>query len=513
MATIVSKKRALEIWKPFHKMVASGQDVDYDESEEAKDARINMLLGNFEKFAKYYFPKVCKADFAKWQLDYAKHVEEHEVCHVALKISRDMAKSSVTFMLVMYEYFRGNIKSLGYFSHTQTQAEMLLSAVRIAFQKNEALRHDFGNRINYGSWATNRFVTTDGVSFRAIGAGQNPRGEKNEDADRFDWQIFDDFDDPEVCRSVDRLDNHWKYVLGDCFAAFHVSGRRKIIFLNNKIAEDCIIERVYNHFKGMKNAFLKTINLTKGTATSPGKSNWPQAYSDEQCKDMIDLVGDEADTEYFNDPRELGRSFQKEWIQYKKMPALSRYKILLAYLDGGFKKGKTADTKALVLLGWHEGEYHLKKCYVDNVTINSMIAWHYDLKKWLESKNATAMWYMEEVFLLSLLHEHFDAAIEKYGFRIPMIGDKRKKPDKDLRISNIAGYFERGKFFFDEELKNDRYTNRLIKQFLKFRPGSRSKEKDGPDATEGAIHIINHYAASAKGEIKIGRNKKSKHKL
>lgn len=513
MATIVSKKKALELWKPFYKMVATGQDVDFDESEHAKEIRIELLLQDFEKFAKYYFPNVCKADFAKWQLDYAEHVSTHEVCHVALKISRDMAKSSVTFMLVMYEYYRGNIKSLGYFAHTQTQAEMLLSAIKIAFQKNEALKHDFGNRINYGSWATNRFVTTDGVSFRAIGAGQNPRGEKNEDADRFDWQIFDDFDDPEVCRSIDRLDNNWKYVLGDCFAAFHVSGRRKIIGLNNKIAEDCIIERMYTHFKGMKNAFLRTINLTKGTATSPGKSNWPQAYNDEQCKDMIDLVGDEADTEYFNDPKELGKSFQKEWIQYKKMPALSRYKILVAYLDGGFKIGKSADTKALLLIGFFEGEYHVRKCYVENASIEAMISWHYDLWNWLKEKNAAAIWYMEEVFLLSLLHDHFDAAVQKYGFRIPMIGDKRKKPNKDLRIQNMAGFFERGKVFFDDELREDRHQKRLIQQFLKFRPGSTSKEKDGPDAFEGAVHIVNQFAMQMQGVIKIGKNFKSKHKL
>jgi hypothetical protein len=120
---------------------------------------------------------------------------------------------------------------------------------------------------------------------------------------------------------------------------------------------------------------------------------------------------------------------------------------------------------------------------------------------------------MEEVFLLSLLHDHFDAATDRYGFRIPMLGDKRKKPDKDLRIANTAGYFERSKVFFDEDLKEDRYTQRLIQQYLKFRVGVRNNEKDGPDAMEGAFHLINYMKASSQGDLNIIPRHKSKYKI
>lgn len=487
--------------------------IDFLETPDQKATRITMLLGDFEKFCYYYFPGITKAKFAKWHKKYFKHVIKFDRCRVALEVHRDGAKSSVTAMLIIFLYYNKKIRSLGYFSHIQTQAEMLLSAVKIAFEKNDSLIHDFGNRQSRGYWTGTRFVTNDGVSFRAVGAGQNPRGEKNEDSDRFDVLVFDDFDDPEVCRNPERIDNNWKYVLGDCFGALHVSGPQRIIGINNKIAPDCIISRLSKHFKRQPNNLIMRVNLTTGSASAPGTSNWPEAYTDEQCHEMIDLLAEEAETEYFNEPSLKGTTFQKEWMQFKKMPPLSHYKIAVAYLDGGFKKSKTSDTKALIYMGAMGDEYHFKKVYVDNVTVETMISWHYDLDQHIKKKHGGTMWYMEEVFLLSLLHDHFDAAEKTYGYRISMRGDKRNKPDKDLRISNISGYFERGKIFFDEELKDCRYTQRLIQQFIKFRVGVRNNEKDGPDATEGAIQIINEMKVIAMGEITISHSRPNKFKI
>ena len=495
----VFEKDSIRKWDSYYKNIKKSRNIDYNESEADKRKRIATLELNFFDWAKYYFPNICKAEFAKWHKQYTKYVIENDQCYAAIMVSRDMAKSSVSMLLVMYLYYRGEFKSLGYFSHIQTQAEMLLAGIKVAFEKNEALMRDYGNQIGT-TWTTNKFITSKGVSFRAVGAGQNPRGEKNEDADRFDFQIFDDFDDPEVCRNPERLDNHWKYVLGDCFPAMHVSGKRRIIFLNNKIDEDCIIHRATEHGKAIKNALLVKVNLVDKN----GMSNWPEAFTNEQCKEMLALVGDEAETEYMNNPSKRGTQFKKDWFVFKKMPPLNQYKALVAYLDGGFKKTKTSDTKALILLGMHNGEIHIRKVYVDNVSIETMISWHYDLYEILKHKNATGVFYMEEVFLLSMLHDHFDAAVPKYGFRLPIIGDKRKKPDKDLRIANTAGYFERGNIFFDEAIKDDRGTKRLIQQYLRFRVGLTNIEKDGPDAVEGGIHLLQNVFRNNGNGISVG---------
>lgn len=498
------EKIALRKWESYIKGFRYSGNIDYFEDDAQKHSRISTLESSFTAWAKYYFPNVCKSEFADWHKKYAKYVIDNPQSYASIQVSRDMAKSSVTALLFLYLYYKNEFKSLGYFSHIQAQAEMLLNAFKVAFEKNEGLIRDYGSQIG-AFWTSTKFVTVRGVSFRAIGAGQNPRGEKNEDADRFDVQIFDDFDDPEVCRNPERLDNHWKYVLGDCFPAMHVSGKRRIVFLNNKIDEDCIIHRASEHAKTIKNSLVIKVNLVN----KQGKSNWPEAYTDEQCKEMIALVADEAETEYMNNPSKKGTTFKKEWFTFRKLPPLNRYKMLVAYLDGGFKKTKTSDTKALVCLGMIDGEIHVRKVYVDNVSIETMIGWHYDLDRFLKAGNATCMYYMEEVFLLGLLHDHFDAAAKTHGFRIPVIGDKRKKPDKDLRISNTAGYFERNNIIFDESLKDDRYMKRLMTQYLRFRMGLQNIEKDGPDAMEGGIHLLQTIFRYTSTEISIGQRQKS----
>ena len=511
--TKLKDREALKRWQEFSNSFSTPVDDSLNENDTEKHKRIKRLLGNFEEFSYYYFPRITKAKFAKWHKKFTKYLIEvnYDLNIAVIKVARDMAKSSVTALLIVFLYFNGEFKSLAMFSYNEYQAIDLLAPVKIALEQNERLIADFGNRRGVSGWSDKKFTTIDGVKFAAFGAGQSPRGGKTVDSDRFDFEIFDDFDHPEVCENPARLDKNWKYVLGDCFPAMHVSGKKRVLFLNNKIAEDCIIERMWKHakanFKG--SALCITVNLID----SEGRSNWPEAYTDKQCQEMIILAEDEADTEYLNDPKAKGTEFKKEWMQFKKLPPLSRYKILIAYLDGGFKKTKTSDTKALVLVGFMEGEYHIHKAYVDNTSIGGMIAWHYDLWNYLKQKNATAVWFMEEVFLLGLLHDHFDDAIKEYGFRIPMIGDKRKKPDKDLRIGNIAGYFERGKVWFDKSLEEDRYTKRLIKQFTNFKKGVRNNEKDGPDATEGAICLINEQVSNITGGVETGRRHKSKHKL
>lgn len=469
---------------------AASEDVKINESREQKEARKKKLLKDFTKFAPYYFPKVCKSPFAKWHIRFANFMLKHCRALAVLMIARDQAKSSVTSMLIVFLYLNNEIKALGYFSHSEKQATLLLKAVKTALEKNQRIIDDFGKQRG-ARWQDDWFITKSGATFRAFGAGQNPRGGKDdEEANRFDTLIFDDFDDPEVCRNAERLDNHWKYVQGDCFGALHVSGKRRIIFLNNKIDEDCIIKRAYDLAKSLEDT-QNVLKLKVNLLDKNGEPTWPEAYTKQQCNEMIALMEDEADTEYFNNPSIKGKEFQKEMFQFKKLPPLSSYKYLVSYLDGGFKKTEYSDTKGLILIGLMNGEYHIHWVRVRNASKVEQVDWHYQLHEFLVQHNASAQMWMEEVFLLDMLYENFAEAAkpENYGFQIPIRGDKRKKPDKDLRIAATAGAYERGKVFFDSRLEHDRDCKELIRQYLRFRVGSKTK-KDGIDAAEGGMHKL-----------------------
>ncbi len=98
--------------------------------------------------------------------------------------------------------------------------------------------------------------------------------------------------------------------------------------------------------------------------------------------------------------------------------------------------------------------------------------------------------YMEEVFLTDLIYEDFDAARKIRGYTLHLEGDKRKKPDKRLRIKSTLGVFKRKKFIIDERLEDDPDWITCKRQYLKFTVTGKYK-CDGPDAIEGGLFLLN----------------------
>lgn len=507
------EREALRSWDQFRKDFESSGEIDLLETPEQQRKRIARLEADPFEWFKYYFPKVCKSDFAPWHRKAVPYIIQHWEAYFTGKICRDFAKSSILSMTLLFLYFKKEFRMLGYVSYTSDQAERLLSPVKAALDFNEKLRHDYGNRVGLVDWTGAYFKTNDGVIFRALGAGQSPRGGKTDDGDRYDIFVFDDIDDEETCRNPERLDNRWKWIEGACFGALHISGKRRLIFINNKIDEDSIIQRAEDHAKTIKQDLTtKPLCMTVNLTDKRGNSNWPSAYTKEQCKAMVALLGAEADTEYYNDPKLRGKEFKKEWFVFKRLPPLSSYKYILSYHDGGFKNTKTSDTKALILIGMKNQEYHIHKVYCGPTSMNGAAEWHYDLNEFLQGKGTTCPMYMEEVFLLDLMYDTFDRVAKTKGFRIPIQGDTRKKPDKDIRIAASAGHFERANVYFDERLRHDRHTHQLIEQYLKFRVGARSK-KDGPDAVEGGMFLLRNMISFSPEMMTTFHSGSNKYKL
>jgi hypothetical protein len=183
----------------------------------------------------------------------------------------------------------------------------------------------------------------------------------------------------------------------------------------------------------------------------------------------------------------------------------------VAYLDPGFKKTATSDSKCLILVGMVPGELHVRKVFCGKASIEEMIEWCYTMHEYVKHHHGAYRLKMEEVFLQSLLYKDFAAAaLKKYP--LPVSGDTRKKPDKDARIEAMSGHFERATVWFDEDIKEDHHTQALIEQFLNFEPGVKTL-KDGPDAFEGAVHILEQGVFLTAEDVDHGNYAHSKHKI
>ena len=80
--------------------------------------------------------------------------------------------------------------------------------------------------------------------------------------------------------------------------------------------------------------------------------------------------------------------------------------------------------------------------------------------------------------------------------QIPVLGDKRKKPDKFARIEAMQPLFERGLVLFNAQEKDTQGFQVLENQLLGFQRGSRIND-DAPDALEGAIWILSNVERKA----------------
>jgi hypothetical protein len=78
-------------------------------------------------------------------------------------------------------------------------------------ERNNRIIHDYGTQKRIGSWETKEFKTRKGVSFRALGAGQSPRGTRN-DAARPDVILVDDIDTDEMCRNPELIKERVKWI-------------------------------------------------------------------------------------------------------------------------------------------------------------------------------------------------------------------------------------------------------------------------------------------------------------
>ncbi|MGD1960546.1 MAG: hypothetical protein ACFB2Y_16925 [Fulvivirga sp.] len=495
-----TSKQALKRWDDLVKGLKKQTPVDLNEPKAAQLKRKERLLRRWDQFMYYYFPNYCRAHFSKWHKRMAGKIINEGKIYLVRKIHRDGAKTTFTQMLVIYLAVRGDIENLLWVSKTYDAAEEMLRPIRLQFEGNDRLKHDFGDQKTYGTWSDGKFVLASGISFRALGKGQSPRGTKEEEK-RPDIIICDDIDDDEEVLNEQRLNKSWDWMTGALYGSFSITGNKRFIVLNNRIAKDCLVERA-----SQKADNTETVNLLD----KEGKPSWPERFSLADCLYMIEKMGTRlSQREYFNNPIIEGKVFKEEWIQFKKLPRLSQYAYLVAYLDPSFKNKRTADHKALLLIGLYKGEYHIIKAYCANASIAEMIGWHYELNDYLRSQGITAHWFMEEVFLQDLLYDDFNAAGLSRGYRIPVQGDTRKKPDKDSRISATSGDFERGSVYFNAAEQENHHMKELYEQFLLFEMGKNGIKKDGPDAWEGGRFKLQELVFTAQPPV-VGKRGRSK---
>lgn len=481
-----SEKQLLDQWEQYRKNVADSTPIDLNESKADQLKRIRQLEADHEAWFKYYFPSYYKYGPAPFHLKSTKRVMENPEWTEQRIWARELSKSGRTMMEVMKLALTKKKRCIIMASATLDSAVDLLAPYKINFETNNRIINDYGTQKNIGQWETDAFVTSAGVAFYAFGAGQSPRGKRNE-AIRPDVQIIDDMDTDEKCRNPERVKADVDWINEALYGTRSISEPLLRIINGNLIAKYSVVsemKKVADH--------SEVVNIRDKN----GKSTWPQKNTEE----MIDRVLSKttyraAQKEYFNNPIVEGTTFKT--INYGKVPPMAKCESVIVYCDPATadNKNKTSSMKCVAIIGKIGFQYYVYRIWLDHAKIRTFVQWMYEAYRVLDqNKVDVKRIYIENNTLQNPFYEQVIKPMIKEmnretGIYLPILPDARKKGEKFDRVEGtLEPIHNDDNLIFDERIKDSKHMERFEDQWYSVAPGS--KTMDGPDTVEGGVSMI-----------------------
>ena len=484
------------------------------ESPAQRDRRIARLQKDYAAFCEYYFPHfLTLRDKVTGQVIRTIHnapfhnaaalkVKNTPNLKAVFKWPRGHAKSThFDIFLPLWLMFQPKrlINVMVVVGKSEESAQGLLSDIQAELEYNQRIIADFGEQKSLGNWQEGEFVTQSGVAFFARGRGQSPRGLRYKEA-RPDYIVIDDLDDDELCRNERRVTELTDWVREALFGALDV-GRGRFIMVGNLISKTSVLANI----AATKGVYVSEIQAVD----KDGEPVWREKWSKEEAQEAAAFMGYRSwQKEMMHNPINDGTIFRHEWIRYKPALPLHKYDQLVCYTDPSFKSATSNDYKASRLWGKIGNELHLIDCYVRQDSVSGMVRWLYNLYESIPD-GVVISFYIEANFLQDIILDEFTTEGNLRGYQLPIMPDKRKKPEKIQRIEAVSPLWERGFVFYNERLKDSTDMQVGIDQTLALERGSRVHD-DAPDADEGAIYILQKHTRVSGFTPRFGRRPSSK---
>jgi predicted phage terminase large subunit-like protein len=507
----LTRKEALELWKQHCETVQTATVVGRGETNQQREQRIKRVRADYAAFVDYYFPHYTQnpqtgvqTPCAPFHIKAANLVKKEKNLRAVFKWHRGAAKSThldifIPLWLKCQQQREINVMVL--VGKSEDNANTLLADIQAELQFNQRYINDFGQQYNNGNWEEGSFVTKDGTAFFARGRGQSPRGLRYR-SHRPDYIVIDDLDDDELCENPNRVQRLTDWVKEALFGALD-GGRGRFIMVGNLIA---------------KNSVLQNIAQTKGVQVSQvniwdknGNVSWAAKWTPAEVQAIEDFQGYRSfQKEYMNNPIVEGAVFRQEWIRWAKRPAWGQFRELVLYIDPSWKSTQKNDYKAAKLWGKIKGgQLWQLRAFVRQATVAEMVRWCYDLYEWAGTAGVSIKFYLEANFMQDNLMKDFATEGDLRGYQLPILPDKRKKPDKFQRIESSAANWERGFVFYDDSQKDDPDMLRGLDQTLAFQKGMRGHD-DAPDADEAAIYLLQKHSRISNFMPSFGKRRNAK---
>lgn len=499
---------ALEQWNELVASIKESSDINTSDSVADIETRKKRLETDDDAWFKYYFAQYYTCEPAAFHKKATKRIMRNNRWYEVRAWSRELAKSARSMMEIIKLALTRKIRNVLLISNSADNAERLLLPFMANLEENQRIIQDYGAQKKPGSWETGEFTCQCGCSFRAIGAGQSPRGTRNKNF-RPDFILIDDIDTDEECRNLERIKVKWKWLEEALIPTMSVSGNYRILFNGNIIAADCCITRAIAKAEELKVKGIGHVDIIN-IRDKNGHSTWPEKNSEEDIDLFLSLVSaSAAQKEFFNNPVAEGEVFKE--IAYGKVPALSKFKFLVIYGDPapGENKTKKSSTKTVCLLGKINSRLYIIKTFLDRGLNAEFIDWYVKLLEFVGGRTSVYC-YMENNKLQDpFFQQVFQPLVRKVrrerNISLYIRGDEDKKTDKATRIeANLEPMNREGNLILNEAEKDNPHMKRMEDQFKLFNL-QLTFPADGPDCVEGGNRILDRKLRDTEPPKKISR--------
>lgn len=499
---------ALEGWNELVASIRESSDINPADSTAEIETRKKRLETDDEAWFRYYFAQYYTCEPAIFHKRATKRFMSHDRWYEVRAWSRELAKSARAMMEIIKLALTRRVRNVLLISNSGDNAQRLLLPFMANMEENQRIIQDYGPQKKPGSWETGEFTCQCGCSFRAIGAGQSPRGTRNKNF-RPDCILIDDIDTDEECRNPERIKAKWKWIEEALIPTMSVSGHYRVLFNGNIIAPDCCITRAIEKAGELKAKGIGHVDVIN-IRDKNGISSWPEKNSEEDIDLFLSMVtASAAQKEFFNNPVADGEVFKE--IVFGKVPALSKFKFLVIYGDPapGENKNRKSSTKTICLLGKIGGILYVIKAFLDRGLNAEFIDWYVKLLDFVGGR-VPVYCYMENNKLQDpFFQQVFQPLVRKVrreqGVELYIKGDEEKKTDKATRIeANLEPMNREGNLILNEAERDNPHMKRLAEQFKLFNL-SLTFPADGPDCVEGGNRIIDKKLRDMEPAKKISR--------
>ena len=496
-------KRAFKEWQEYYHALKRDKAVDELSAIERK-RKLEQLEKNQVKWMQFFFSEYCRYPFMPFHIKAINRICNNGEWYEVLSWSRELAKSTVVFMCVMYLVATNRKRNILLVSNSHENAVRLLEPYKNCFERNSLFKAYYGDLREVGKWTADEFSLTSGGSFRALGAMESPRGTRKE-AVRPDCILLDDFDTDAECRNAEILKKKWEWFEQALLGTRSVSEDLLVVVCGNIIAQDCCVKRA-----GEKADVWNIVNIRDKN----GNSTWPEKNTEERIRRIQDKISTRSfQQEYMNNPLSEGEVFTE--LTWGKCPPLSELRFAVCYGDPA-PSNKRIDAnsyKSLFLVGYADGKFYIYTGFLNHVKNAEYVNWYYYIRDYVNGK-AQIFYFIENNTLQDPFYEQvFIPLFAEYGKErgfISISPDARKKPPKFDRIEgNLEPLNKQNRLVLNVDEKDNPHMKRLAEQFLLINRAMKSPA-DGPDCIEGAVFILNQKISTlSAGSVTVGKYQRS----